>query len=144
MKLIQIFKNNLVEINCLTFQALNMCLMGATGHKQHNKSISFYAKNEPEETRGPKFSSKRRKLDNGVSGKRSVTFNLCPQPATVTSSKAKVKSILKTETHRTTHTHTNTATNSSKGQAKLFARRVTNTKRKSASIIIVSVNARAL
>ena len=140
MKLIQIFKNNLFEINCLTFQTFNMCMMGSM---HLNKSISFYSEPDEAKTTNNKdvrtsCGSKRRKLDaENPECKRSVKFDLRPMSATKPSgrrSNCQIKSILKTQ-----RVLDNTHNVSSKHNAKLFAKRVNHTKRKSASIVIVSV-----
>ena len=144
MKLIKILKNNLIEIKCLSLK--NLCMMGSLHH--HNKSISFYSQKNVDtiKTKLNHNVSKRRRI-NGE--KPSVEFNLSPMPPSKPNNNTtkQIKSILKIKcqsqsrnTSMTTTTTTST-TKCLKKEALRFTKReiTTKTRRKSASIIIVSL-----
>jgi hypothetical protein len=142
MKLIKILKNNLIEIKCLTLK--NLCMMGSL-HHHHNKSISFYSQQYVDKTLNTTNqleSQNGAKLCKLAGGKPSVKFNMSPMsPSKPTKNVNKqIKSILKRKSERHPR-NTNNTTEYLKTGTIRFAKReyTTKSRRKSASIVIVSV-----
>jgi hypothetical protein len=141
MKLVKILKNNLIEIKCLSLK--NLFMMGSLHH--HNKSISFYSQTNVDKNKIKNHNvSKRRKI---CGEKPSVEFNLNPMPPSKPNNNTtkQIKSILKikcqSQSRNTSMNTTTTTTKFLKREALRFTKReiTTKTRRKSASIIIVSL-----
>jgi len=139
MKLIKIFKSNFIEIKCLTLK--NLCMMSSLHH--HNKSISFYSQKYVDKSSitnhlDSRDCLKRRKISGE---KPCVEFNLSPMPPSKSNNNInkQVKSILKRKDQ--SQPRNTTTTKHLKTEAIRFTKRENTTKarRKSASIIIVSL-----